>query len=123
MIRHRTYWRMSNAKLRALLVAGAIVLINVVNPAAAGAEDAAKSNDTKADAAKNEEFIKRLFAGPVGKNKSYACFIRQYDADHLARHPLQKVSAMKLLVTAETVPESEGPRMSTPFSSSTNAAA
>ena len=104
---------MSSAKLRALLVAaGAIVLINVVNPAAAGAEDAAKSNDTKADAAKNEEFIKRLFAGPVGKNKSYACFIRQYDADHLARHPLQKVSAMKLLVTAETVPESEGPSYS-----------
>src|ERR1700754_2608490 len=46
----------------------------------------------------------RMFAGPLGK-KAYACFVRRYDPDHLARHPLQKVSAMKLLVSAEIPPE------------------
>jgi hypothetical protein len=47
-------------------------------------------------------FAKRLFAGDPGKQaKSYACFVRVYDTAHLARHPLQKVSVMKLLITAE----------------------
>ncbi len=45
-----------------------------------------------------------MFAGPSGK-KAYACFVRRYDPDHLARHPGQKVSAMQLLVSAETPPE------------------
>lgn len=58
--------------------------------------------------ARKQEFINRLFAGPVGKtDKSYACFVRVYTAGHLARHPKQKVSRMKLLVTAEKAP-SEG---------------
>jgi hypothetical protein len=53
-------------------------------------------------------FAKRLFAGDPGKQaKSYACFVRLYDAAHLARHPLQKVNAMKLLITAEKVAEDE----------------
>jgi hypothetical protein len=46
-------------------------------------------------------FTQRMFAGTPTKAKTYACFTRVYDADHLARHKLQKVSAMKLLVTAE----------------------
>ncbi|ANV99903.1 hypothetical protein LMTR13_06665 [Bradyrhizobium icense] len=37
--------------------------------------------------------------------KTYACFVRRYDANHLAQHPKQKVSTMKLLVTAEDAPE------------------
>ena len=45
-----------------------------------------------------------MFAGPLGQ-KTYACFVRRYDAGHLAQHPKQKVSAMKLLVTAEDAPE------------------
>lgn len=53
-----------------------------------------------------EAFAKRLFAGSVADaGKSYACFTRRYDAAHLVRHPQQKVTAMKLLVSAETVPE------------------
>ena len=53
-------------------------------------------------------FAKRLFAGDPGKQaKSYACFVRLYDAAHLARHPLQKVNAMRLLITAEKVAEDE----------------
>jgi hypothetical protein len=51
-----------------------------------------------------DAFDARLFAGAPGK-KAYACFVRHYDADHLARHPKQKVSAMQLLVTAELAPE------------------
>jgi hypothetical protein len=42
----------------------------------------------------------RMFAGPPGP-KSYACFVRLYDANQMAQHPKQKVSAMKLSVTAE----------------------
>jgi hypothetical protein len=53
---------------------------------------------------KGSAFASRLFGAPV-KQKSYACFVRVYDADHLARHPLQKVTAMTLLVEAEKVPE------------------
>ena len=35
---------------------------------------------------------------PAAKANTYACFVRRYDADHLARHPYQKVTSMKLLV-------------------------
>jgi hypothetical protein len=51
-------------------------------------------------------FVQRLFGGPADPQKSYACFARTYDASHLAYHPRKKVSAMKLLVTAEPEPES-----------------
>jgi hypothetical protein len=56
------------------------------------------------DKAKATAFDARMFAGPLGQ-KTYACFVRRYDASHLAQHPKQKVSAMKLLVTAEDAPE------------------
>jgi hypothetical protein len=46
-------------------------------------------------------FNARIYAGPPGKT-AYACFVRRYDADHLAQHPKQKVASMKLLVSAET---------------------
>jgi hypothetical protein len=60
----------------------------------------------EAEKSRNSGFADRLFAQQLGKqDKSYACFVRRYDAAHLARHPLQKVSTMKLLVTAEMVPE------------------
>jgi hypothetical protein len=53
-------------------------------------------------------FAKRIFTREVTKErKSYACFVREYDSAHLAQHPLQKVGAMRLLVTAEIVPEDE----------------
>jgi hypothetical protein len=57
------------------------------------------------DKAKADAFDVRMFTKPPG-NKAYACFVRRYDPDHLARHPKQKVSAMKLLVSAE-IPEDE----------------
>src|SRR5262245_53347725 len=62
-----------------------------------------------ARAAESEDsFAGRLFAGNLDKQaKSYACFVRVYNAAHLKQHPLQKVGAMKLLLTAEQVPEDE----------------
>ena len=56
------------------------------------------------DKAKATAFDARMFGRPLGQ-KTYACFVRRYDASHLAQHPKQKVSAMKLLVTAEDAPE------------------
>lgn len=47
-----------------------------------------------------ETFNTRMYAGAPG-SKTYACFVRRYDAEHLARHPKQKVAAMKLLISAE----------------------
>ena len=52
---------------------------------------------TKAEA---DAFNARLYAEMPG-TKSYACFVRRYDAEHLARHPKQKVASMKLLISAE----------------------
>ena len=56
------------------------------------------------DKAKASAFDARMFGGPLSQ-KTYACFVRRYHANHLAQHPKQKVSAMKLLVTAEDAPE------------------
>jgi hypothetical protein len=56
------------------------------------------------DKTKAAAFDSKMFAGPISQ-KTYACFVRRYDAGHLAQHPKQKVGAMKLLVTAEIPPE------------------
>jgi hypothetical protein len=81
--------------LSAISCAGlALLALAATSGFAARAEDA------------GDGFTKRLFAGDVVKDKkSYACFVRSYDAAHLKQHPLQKVSAMKLLITAEQMPE------------------
>jgi hypothetical protein len=65
----------------------------------------AEAEPAKVDAVKAAEFNKRMFAGPLGPKLTYACFVRRYDAEHLARHPKQKVSTMKLLVVAGHPPE------------------
>src|SRR5258705_6382713 len=75
---------------------------------AAAALLAAAGHSVRAEEAKNNEFANKLYAADVTKQKkTYACFVRLYDNAHLAKHPLQKVSAMRLLVTAEVVPEDE----------------
>lgn len=58
------------------------------------------------DKAKARDFDARLFARPYDQ-KTYACFVRRYDSGHLTQHPQRKVSAMKLLVTAEIPPEEQ----------------
>lgn len=50
-------------------------------------------------------FAQRLFGGGASGSKMYGCFVRVYDASHLREHPQQKVERLKLLVTAEKIPE------------------
>ncbi|HWG06726.1 MAG TPA: hypothetical protein VG271_17095 [Beijerinckiaceae bacterium] len=57
-----------------------------------------------ADDTPDAAFAKRMFASDA-KPKNYACFVRRYDAEHMAQHPLQKVTAMRLLITAEKMPD------------------
>jgi hypothetical protein len=52
-------------------------------------------------------FDSRMF-GTTPTQKSYACFVRKYDSTHLAEHPKQKVSTMKLLMTAEIPSDASG---------------
>jgi hypothetical protein len=52
-----------------------------------------------------DAFAKRLFAVKSVGQKTYACFVRTYDASHLAHHRQQKVGEMKLLVAAERLPD------------------
>lgn len=61
----------------------------------------AEDGPAKVDPAKAAAFDATLIGGAVGKAKTYACFLRKYDAAHLAAHPKQKVSAMKLLVEVD----------------------
>lgn len=86
------------ACLSAAVLAASVALIPV--DSARAAEPEAITAEAKAD------FDKRMFTVvPATKGKTYACFVRRYDARHLAAHPDQKVSAMKLLVTAEWLEE------------------
>lgn len=88
------------------LLAALTVSVAVQN--AARAEDAPAEKVTEQPTAAQSESLKqRLFAGKISKTKSYACFVRRYDAAHLAAHPQQKVNGMKLLVTLEKDPEAE----------------
>jgi hypothetical protein len=67
----------------------------------AGAAHAEEADDIReASKAEAETFNARMYVGAPG-NKAYACFVRRYDAEHLARHPKQKVASMKLLISAE----------------------
>jgi hypothetical protein len=81
--------------MKSALLAAAIA--SIIGANACNAQDGV-------DKAKVTAFDAKMFARPLGQ-KTYACFVRRYDAAHLAQHPKQKVSAMKLLVTAEDAPE------------------
>jgi hypothetical protein len=84
----------------AAIAAVTLIAAAVTTPAAGGS--AARAEESQ------DSFAGRLFAGNLDQQaKSYACFVRVYDAAHLKQHRLQKVSAMKLLLTAEQVPEDE----------------
>jgi hypothetical protein len=63
---------------------------------------AVAETDDEVKPAARAEFDKRMYGKePAAKANTYACFVRRYDADHLARHPHQKVTSMKLLVSSE----------------------
>jgi hypothetical protein len=53
------------------------------------------------EAAKVADFAQRMFATKSFESKTTACFVRTYDAAHLARHPKQTVSAMRMLISVE----------------------
>jgi hypothetical protein len=78
------------------LFAAALATLALVTAAPARADDLQQ---------RDGDFAKRMFADNASKPKAYACFVRRYDAAHLAQHPLQKVSIMKLLITAERDPD------------------
>src|ERR1700743_385482 len=80
-----------------------LTALPLVAALAAASPLVAHAEDDGLDPAKAKAFDSRVFAGPIGE-KASACFVRRYDASHLAQHPKQKVSAMKLLVTAENKP-------------------
>lgn len=87
---------------RFLISFGALFLL-ASSPCAQEAKQEAKPSAAEAPKhdARDEQFATRLFGGPLDPNKAYACYVRIYDGAHLAGHPLQKVKAMRLLVTAE----------------------
>ena len=72
-----------------------VVAMTIVITIACGTQAARAGEPADAD------FAKRFFAGNVGKAKAYACFVRRYDAAHMAAHPQQKVTVLKLLITSE----------------------
>jgi len=77
------------------------LILPLVLAALVGAARAEDSDDTREPTkAEADAFNARMYTGPPG-SKAYACFVRRYDATHLARHPRQKVAAMKLLISAE----------------------
>jgi hypothetical protein len=84
--------------MRQLLLCAALIVAGLVQTPAVQAQTApVEAAQPKYGAA----FAEQMFAGKVDQDKSYACFVRVYDSAHLARHPLQKVKSMKLLVTGE----------------------
>ena len=85
----------------------AMMLIAGVSAAAVGlaGNPGFAGNAGLADDSPDIAFAKRMFAASAPKPKGYACFVRRYDAAHMAQHPLQKVTVMKLLITAEMVPD------------------
>ena len=86
------------SRIPAVLAAAALVL-----SLAGTAASAAQSDDPpEVTPAEKAQFDKRMFGkDPAPKAKTYACFVRKYDADHLAQHKDQKVTSMKLLFTSE----------------------
>jgi hypothetical protein len=67
----------------------------------------ARAQDQHAPEQADSSFAKRFFAGNVSKPKAYACFVRRYDATHMAQHPLQKVTALRLLITSEKMEDDQ----------------
>jgi hypothetical protein len=82
------------------------IVVFALTLAAAASMAAVSHAEDGIDKAKAQNFDAKLFARPVDQ-KAYACFVRRYDASHLAQHPKQKVSAMKMLVTAAIPPDDQ----------------
>jgi hypothetical protein len=89
-----------------LKLCGAVLILalsgSVLHAEGATADAAKDATKTATKAPVVDEFVTRVFGSTVDPaKKTYACFTRAYDPEHLAEHPQQKVSGMKLLLTAE----------------------
>jgi hypothetical protein len=78
----------------------ATILVLATSIATTSSVFAAGRDEDGIDKSAADAFDSRMF-GATPTRKSYACFVRKYDVAHLAQHPKQKVSTMKLLMTAE----------------------
>jgi hypothetical protein len=78
----------------------ATILVLAASIATASSASAAGRDEEGIDKSAADAFDGRMF-GAAPTRKSFACFVRKYDSDHLAQHPKQKVANMKLLMTAE----------------------
>ena len=78
----------------------ATMLVLAASIATASSGQAAGRDEEGIDKSAADAFDGRMF-GAAPTRKSFACFVRKYDSDHLAQHPKQKVANMKLLMTAE----------------------
>jgi hypothetical protein len=66
------------------------------------------------ESTKPDDVIVRFLGKDPSVKKASACFVRVYDAAHLAQHPKQKVTAMMLLVSGE--PDAETKQVDYSFS-------
>lgn len=78
----------------------ATILVLAASVATASSAHAEGRDREGIDKSAADAFDSRIF-GAAPTKKSYACFVRKYDSTHLAQHPKQRVSTMKLLMTAE----------------------
>lgn len=70
-----------------------------------------------AQSAKSDELMQRIFGAPMSGGKQSVCFVRTYDAAHLAAHPKQKVRQMMVLMGREMHPDAmEGEEPTISFS-------
>ena len=97
--------------MRPLLFAASVVAASAV---AAGQGDAKPGNPPAAapTGSRTDDMARSFFGKLPAKSPGFACFERIYDASHLARHPLQKVGSMLLLVRGEMIPEDPVPNYS-----------
>lgn len=61
-----------------------------------------------AQAADDTNLAKTILADPAPTVKSRACFLRRYDAQHMAQHPKQRVTDMMLLAGREKFEDGPG---------------
>jgi hypothetical protein len=78
----------------------ATILALVASIATTSSASAAGRDEDGIDKSAADAFDSRMFGATPAK-KFYACFVHKYDSEHLAQHPKQRVSNMKLLMTAE----------------------
>lgn len=82
----------------AAVFAAAFIALSLASTIAAARSD----DEREVTPAEKTQFDKRMFGkAPDPKSHTFACFVRRYDAAHMAQHPHQKVTSMKLLFTSE----------------------